>query len=155
MININEFNFNCYNSLNYLTFTFDNCETSKNCLVSSTNKNEIVVFNSKIKSFILLNYSYEKNNCNQSYLEWPNVLSTLISDITYSHYYDQYLVSTYDDSCLYTFDSKKLIVNDLYNFTIDNYTYFHRIHCYSKTVYCLFGEFYQYLIECELYKENT
>ncbi|CAF3563201.1 unnamed protein product [Adineta steineri] len=126
-------------------------ESKFNCIASSTRHNELVIYNSKLNIFIILQHEPNKKICRQrSYFQWPLNLSSNLSDITYCQIIDQYLISASDNSHLYLFNQNLLSVNDLGSLS-DNQS-LNRIHCYERTVYCILGDFN--LVEYQLDERN-
>ncbi|CAF4667241.1 unnamed protein product [Rotaria sp. Silwood1] len=131
------FNLKSFNQTNYSTLMFAQCETKYNCIASSTRRNELIIHNSKLNILCILQCQKDKNFCDRFYLKWPSALNSNISDLTYCHTNDQYLISTNDNSHLYVFNGNLLSVIDLGCLSDDlplNY-----IHCYHHTIYCVLG----------------
>jgi hypothetical protein len=144
----NKFNLKQYNQVDYSTIMFEKCETEYNCLSSSTRRNELIVYNSKLNVLILLQHENHQNSRQRSYLQWPaNLnLSSHLSDITYCQNNDQYLISVWDTSHMFFFNRELLSLTKLGKLS-DNLP-LRRLHCYQQTVYCILGN--NHLLEFQL-----
>ncbi|CAF2829965.1 unnamed protein product [Rotaria sp. Silwood2] len=130
---------------------FSQCETKYNCIASSTRRNELIIYNSKLSILIILQHEENKNFCHRLYLQWPSTLSSNLSDITYCHTNDHYLISTNDNNHLYIFNRTVLSIYDL-GCLSDNLPLNH-IHCYHRAVYCVLGN--HNLVEYHLDELNS
>ncbi|CAF0741670.1 unnamed protein product [Adineta steineri] len=154
---LNVFNLRKLNQINYSTIMFRECETEYNCIASSTKRNELVVYNSKLKVIIILQHENYQQCRHRFYLHWPKEFSPRISDITYSESSDKFLITTWDSCHIYLFDRDLL---SIINFgclpkgakTAEEAT-LRRIHCDQRTVYCIHGN--NYLLEYELDEDNS
>ncbi|CAF3012595.1 unnamed protein product [Rotaria sp. Silwood2] len=145
--NVNKvFNLQQFDQTNYSTVMFKKCETSYNCLSSSTQRNELLVYNSKLKVLIILKHENNKKFHHQLFIQWPKNVSPQISDITYCQNIDQFLISTYDTCHIYLFDRDLLSIYNLGK--LSNDLPLRRIHCYQQTIYCILGN--NYLLEFQL-----
>ncbi|CAF2982692.1 unnamed protein product [Rotaria sp. Silwood2] len=145
------FNLKNLNQTNYSTLMFSQCETKYNCIASSTRRNELIIYNSKLSILIILQHEENKNFCHRLYLQWPSTLSSNLSDITYCHTNDHYLISTNDNNHLYIFNRTVLSIYDL-GCLSDNLPLNH-IHCYHRAVYCVLGN--HNLVEYHLDELNS
>jgi hypothetical protein len=146
-ININtKFNLKKFDQINYSTIMFRKCETEYNCISSSTKRNELILYNSKLNVLIILQY-HDYQQCRQRfYLPWPKTLSPNISDITYCQNNDQFLISTWDSSHIYLFNRDLLSISDLGKLAND--LPLRRIHCYQQIIYCIISN--NYLLEYQI-----
>jgi hypothetical protein len=126
-------------------------ETEINCISSSTNRNELIVYNSKLKVLIILQHENHKQCNNRLYLQWSDTISPQISDITYCQNNDKFLISTQDNRHLYFLNRDPSAIIELHVFRED--LPLRRIHCYQQTVYCILGD--NYLVEFQLDKEYS
>ena len=133
----NIFNLQQFDRINYSTIMFKKCETEYNCISSSTKRNELVIFNSQLNILAILNHEDHQELSRQYFLQWPEQLSTDISDITYCRSNDQFLISTLDACHLYFFNPNKKSITSLGK--LSNSLPLRRIHCYHETVYCITG----------------
>ncbi|CAF1391208.1 unnamed protein product [Rotaria magnacalcarata] len=135
-----------FNQIHYSTMALKQCETANNCMSSSTKQNQLLVYNSKLNVLIILKHE-ENNKCrDQLFLQWPEGMSSKISDITYCENNDQFLVSVLDTSHIYLFNQSLLCIHDLGKLSKD--LPLRRIHCYQKTIYCILGN--SFVLEFEL-----
>ncbi|CAM4801029.1 unnamed protein product [Rotaria magnacalcarata] len=135
-----------FNQIHYSTMALKQCETANNCMSSSTKQNQLLVYNSKLNVLIILKHE-ENNKCrDQLFLQWPEGMSSKISDITYCENNDQFLVSVLDTSHIYFFNQSLLCIHDLGKLSKD--LPLRRIHCYQKTIYCILGN--SFVLEFEL-----
>ncbi|CAF1037116.1 unnamed protein product [Adineta ricciae] len=139
----NLFDLQHFNRIDYSTIMFRKCETQYNCLATSTKQNELVVYNSKLKVLIVLQHERHQACRHRFYLEWPTEFSPQISDITYCHDKDEYLISTLDTAHIYSFNRNHLSITDLGRLSDD--LLLRRIHCHYRTVYCILSD--NYLLE--------
>jgi hypothetical protein len=140
-----KFNLKNFDQINYSTIMFRECQTEYNCISSSTKRNELIVYNSKLKVLIILQHENYQQCRHRFYLHWPENLSPNISDITYCQNTDQFLISTWDTSHIYLFNRDLLSLNDLGK--LSNDLPLRRIHCYQQTIYCILSN--NYLLELQ------
>ena len=137
------FNLKKFDQINYSTIMFRKCETEYNCLASSIRRNELLLYNSKLRVLIVLQHE-QNNQCRyRFYLHWPKTLSPTISDITYCQDIDYFLISTRDTSRIYLFDRHLLSIIDLGQ--LSNDAPLRRIHSFHRTIYCILAN--NYLLE--------
>ena len=142
--NINSrFNLKAFDQINYSTIMFRKCQTDYNCLSSSSRRNELILYNSKLKVLIVLQHENHHQCRHRFYLHWPQALSPNISDITYCEDIDHFLFSTRDTSRIYLFDRHLLSIIDLGQ--LSNDAPLRRIHSYHQTIYCILAN--NYLLE--------
>ncbi|UJR28406.1 hypothetical protein I4U23_009646 [Adineta vaga] len=139
------FNLKHLNQIDYSTIMFQKCTTQFNCMASSAQQNELVVYNSELKVLIILQHGKHQTCRHRFYLNWPEEFSANISDITYSHDNDEYLISTWDSSHIYSFNRRQLSIYDLGKLSKD--LPLRRIYCFHRFVYCILGN--NYLLEFE------
>lgn len=137
------FNLKAFDQINYSTIMFRKCQTEYNCLCSSTRRNELILYNSKLKVLIVLQHENHHQCRHRFYLHWPQALSSTISDITYCNDIDHFLISTRDTSRIYLFDRHLLSIIDLGQ--LSNDAPLRRIHSYHQTIYCILAN--NYLLE--------
>jgi hypothetical protein len=142
----NKFNLKTFDQINYSTIMFRKCETEYNCMSSSTRRNELLLFNSKLKVLIILQHENHQPCRHRFYLHWPKTLSSKISDITYCQHNDHFLISTRDTNRIYLFDRDLLSLIDLGQ--LSNDSPLRRIHCYQQTIYCIVAN--NYLLEYQI-----
>ncbi|CAF3551498.1 unnamed protein product [Rotaria sp. Silwood1] len=145
--NVNKlFNLQQFHQTNHSTVMFKKCETAYNCLSSSTKRNELLIYNSKLKVLMALKHEHNKKNYHQLFIQWPKNVSSNISDITYCENIDNFLISTYDTCHIYLFNRDLLSIYNLGKLT--NHLPLRRFHCDQQTVYCILGD--NYLVEFQL-----
>jgi hypothetical protein len=142
----NKFNLKKFDQINYSTIMFRRCETEYNCMSSSTQRNELLLFNSKLHVLIILQHENHQQCRHRFYLHWPKSLSSNISDITYCQDIDQFFISTRDTSHIYLFDRNLLSLIDLGQLANDSPL--RRIHSYQRTIYCIIAN--NYLLEYQI-----
>ena len=140
-----------FDQVAYSTVMFKHCETEFNCISSSTRRNELLVYNSKLKVLIILQHEVQRHCRQRFYMKWIEQLSPHVSDITYSHSSDQFLLSTLDTSHIYAFNRDLLTVTDFGQVSKD--LPLRRIHCHRETLYCILEN--NYLLEYELDHRNS
>ncbi|CAF3742018.1 unnamed protein product [Rotaria magnacalcarata] len=126
-----------FNQTNYSTLMFAQCEMKNNCLASSTKRNELIIYNSKMNILIILKHQEKKRPYERVYVQWPLHLSSNLSDITYCDMSDRYFIATNNNNHLYSFNSNLLSINDLG--CLSNDLQLNYIHCYHETVYVVLG----------------
>ncbi|CAF3517041.1 unnamed protein product [Rotaria sordida] len=140
------FNLQQFDQTNSSIIMFKKCETAYNCMSSSTKRNELLIYNSKLKILIILIYENNKRCHDQLFVQWSKDFSPNISDITYCQHIDHFLISTYDTCHIYLFNRDLLSIYKLGK--LSNNLSLRRIHCYQETVYCILGN--NYLLELQL-----
>ncbi|CAM4821656.1 unnamed protein product [Rotaria magnacalcarata] len=131
------FSLKIFNQTNYSTLMFAQCEMKNNCLASSTKRNELIIYNSKMNILIILKHQEKKRPYERVYVQWPLHLSSNLSDITYCDMSDRYFIATNNNNHLYSFNSNLLSINDLG--CLSNDLQLNYIHCYHETVYVVLG----------------
>lgn len=140
-----------FDQVTYSTVMFKHCETEFNCISSSNRRNELLVYNSKLKVLIILQHEVQRHCRQRFYMKWIEQLSPRVSDITYSQSSDQFLLSTLDTSHIYAFNRDLLTVTDLGQVWKDSPL--RRIHCHRETLYCILEN--NFLLEYELDHRNS
>ena len=135
-----------FDQVKYSTVMFKRCETEFNCISSSKKRNELLVYNSKLRVLIILQHEHQRHCRQRFYMEWTRNFSPHISDITYSDINDQFLLSTFDTSRIYAFDRDLLTVTDLGQLSKD--LSLRRMHCHGESLYCILDN--NYLLEYRL-----
>ena len=100
---------------------------------------------------MILQHEYREECRHRFYLQWPKDLDGKISDITYCKNADKFLISTWDTSQLYLFDRNLLSITEAGE--LSRQAPLRRIHCYGKTIYCIWGN--NYLLEYQLDEQNA
>jgi hypothetical protein len=147
----NKINLKNFDQINYSTIMFRKFETEYNCISSSTKRNELILYNSKLNILIILQHENHQQCRHRFYLYWPKNLSSNISDITYCQNNDHFLISTWDTSHIYLFNRDSLSLNDLGK--LSNDLPLRRIHCYQETIYCIISN--NYLLEYQIDEEYS
>mgnify|MGYP001033862202 FL=1 len=148
----NQFDLKKYDQVNYSTMMFRKCETDYNCMSSSTRRNELIIYNSKLKVLMILQHEQRQQCRNRFYLYWPKTLAPCISDITYCSATDHFLLSAWDSCQLYLFNRELLTVTDLGR--ICSESPLRRIHVYRQVLYCIISNNYLYEYTCDKQYSN-